>query len=692
MNRIDRFRHWWTLYKLDVLAVGVLLVLAGWPRLFGLGVFLTADEKNWIGRSYEFVRAFKDFRFNEMLQTTHPGVTTLWVVGAAVAATIGFKHIPFASQNLRHFVVPAQLPVALLNTLAVPAMYVLLRKLLPGRLMPFLAAALVALDPFIIGYSRVAHVDALLMSFLWLAALSMLSYANHLYDRRYLVIGSVFSGLAILTKVPAIFIVPFLGLILLLTRPDFIRHRSWLHHRGRDGAAFLLFIAVMVVFIWPALLFVPNPQGNVLTLKRDYVDAALIPHDMTEDYSLNVWHYPAALLARATPVVQFFALILCAILMWELVGSRVRPGFTLAALAGINRRTVWLFLLYIMFFTLMMTLGAKKGDRYILPIWPALDTLAAVGIFAAVSSSKYQVVSKLKHLLVPAVGVAVLLWLAITVYRYHPYEIAYSNPLFSDNLSQELGWGEGLDQVGAWLTANAPEVVVASWYPEELRAYTSARVIHINGHEQNQVQYVVLYHNMFGRSPDHWANNFIDEYYKKREPVFVAHVAGKEFAWVYKKKIFERVVGELVPGAYVRAEVRPQATALAGVEIMGATYSGRARQGTITLGLISQKDGAGIGEWVLPVSELKDTGWTRFLLPIPIDVAGDLSLKISGQGTLAGAAPTIRYTAPAALPSSFIVTHNGEETAQAGDLAVRLIYGRDGRLATDDDTKLLESF
>ena len=692
MNRIDRFRHWWDLHKLDVLAVGFLLVLAGVPRLHGLGSFLTADEKNWIGRSYEFVRAFKDFRFNEMLQTTHPGVTTLWVVGVAVAATIGFKHIPFASQNLRHFVVPAQLPVALLNTLAVPAMYLLLRKLLPGRLMPFLAAALVALDPFIIGYSRVAHVDALLMSFLWLAALSMLCWANLLYDRRYLVIGSVFSGFAILTKVPAIYIVPFLGLILLLTRPDFIRHRSWLHHRGRDVAAWLLLIVVMVVFIWPALLFVPNPQGNVLTLKRDYVDAALIPHDMTENYSLNAWHYPAALLVRVNPGVQFFVLVLCVILLWELVGSRVRPGLQLAALTGINRRTIWLILLYIIFFILMMTLGAKKGDRYILPVWPALDTLAAVGVFAAVSSSKYQVVSKLKYLLVPAVGAAVLLWLAITVYRYHPYEIAYSNPLFPDNLSQELGWGEGLDQVGAWLTANAPDAVVASWYPQELTAYTSARVIHINGHEQNQVQYVVLYHNMFGRSPDHYANDFIDEYFKKREPVFVAHVAGKEFAWVYEKKVFERVVGELVPVAHVRSEVKPQAIPLAGVEIMGATYSGRARQGIIKLSLTSQEDGAVIGEWVLPVQELKDTGWTRFLLPMPVDVADDLYVKISAQGTVAGAAPTVRYSTRASNPSPVFVTHNGSEAIVAGNLAVRLIYGRDGRLATDDDTKLLKNF
>ncbi|MBI3251687.1 MAG: hypothetical protein HYZ62_02115 [Candidatus Andersenbacteria bacterium] len=436
----------------------------------------------------------------------------------------------------------------------------------------------------------------------------------------------------------------------------------------------------------------PNPQGNVLTLKRDYVDAALIPHDMTENYSLNVWHYPAALLARATPPVQFFALVACLALLWELAGSRGLHGYRLEALGRMNRRTLWLFLLYIIFFILMMTIGAKKGDRYILPVWPALDTLAACGLFAAVSSIKYQAVGKLKYLLAPAVGAGVLLWLAITVSRYHPYEISYSNPLFPDNLSQELGWGEGLDQVGAWLTAHAPEAVVASWYPEELRAYTSARVIHINGHEQNQVRYVVLYHNMFGRSADHYANDFIDEYYKKKEPVFVAHVAGKEFAWVYEKKTFERVVGELISGVHVGMQKKLQATPLAGVEIMGATYSGRAQLGVIKLSLLSRKDGVIIGEWALPVQELKDTGWTRFLLATPADIAGSVYVTISAQGTRAGAAPTIRYTRRAAAVSAFEFMENGQETNLPGTVAARLIYGRNGNLATDDDAKLLKNF
>src|SRR3990167_9396247 len=67
-------------------------------------------------------------------------------------------------------------------------------------------------------------------------------------------------------------------------------------------------------------------------------------------------------------------------------------------------------------------------------------------------------------------------------------------------------------------------ITTASWYPEELDVYTNGPVAHINSHLQNQVRFVVLYRNMFGREPSHYANDFIDEYYKKMEPVFVVKV------------------------------------------------------------------------------------------------------------------------------------------------------------------------
>lgn len=676
---------WWQKQKVDIILLVVLFVVAAVPRLWGLGTFLTADEKNWIGRSYEFVRAFKDFRFNDMLQTTHPGVITLWVAGVAVIGTVLTRHIPFSSQTLQHFVWSSQAGVALVNALAVPAMYFLFKKLLPGRTLPFVAALFVALDPFVIGYSRVAHVDALLMSFLTVTILSLIIWGKTGFNRHWLVISAVLFGVALLSKVPAIFSLPYLLLVVLVFHTKGVFQRQFMKARSRDLLEWLMVAGLLFVIVWPAILFVPNPQGNVLTLKRDIVSAAQTPHNTTEEYTLNPWHYPTALLARTTPVTLVFSLAAVAFL---LAGLFTRKDF----LPTVDSRVPWLLVGYVFFFVVMMTLGAKKGDRYILPVWPAIDMLAALGVWGIASRLKFA--GNLSRAFL-WVGGAVAAWLLMTVAWYHPYEIAYSNPLFADNLSQELGWGEGLEQVAGWLDEHSPNAIVASWYPEELGAFTTARVAHINAHEQNQVQFVVLYKNMFGRAADHPANNFIDEYFKKREPVFVAQVAGKEFAWVYAKPVYERVVGELTPDVAVGQEVAVTHEHMAAVEVFAATYSGKATAGEMIVTLKDGLSGATLYSWVVPVTSLNDAGWTRFLLPADLELAGrKVVVEVTGRGTSTGNAPTVRYAGRHDyIPGDYLLSRVGWLAAndqKSGDLAVRLRYRVGTDLATDEESRLFE--
>jgi len=130
---LKRLRKWIFNNRWEIAIVVGLFIVAAVPRMMDLGVFLTADEKNWIGRSFEFVRAFKDWRFNDMLQTTHPGVITMWLAGVSVTIKMLTSHIPFSFQNLVNFVAAAQFPIALVNSLAVPAIYLFLRKLFSRR-------------------------------------------------------------------------------------------------------------------------------------------------------------------------------------------------------------------------------------------------------------------------------------------------------------------------------------------------------------------------------------------------------------------------------------------------------------------------------------------------------------------------------------------------------------------------------
>lgn len=626
----------WAEYQRDILWAAVIFVVAAIPRLLDLGIFLTADEKNWMMRSYEFVRAFKDGRFNDMLQTTHPGVTVLWLTGMVIYATMFLKHTLFTNENLPAFIYSTQFAVALLNTALVPVLYLLLRRLFQNRTISVTAAALIALNPWLIGYSRVVHIDAVVTGFMLAAALSLLIWAKEEYPRRWLFIAAILSALAALSKAPAVFLVPYFWLVVLVFGTN-----GW-KKRLLDFVVWLLIIAVLFIAAWPAMVWVPDITGNALVLKRDYVVATTTPHDISESFSTNLWHYPATLLTRTEPLVLALSVVLVGWVGWKTWRRRE------------DNRLSGLLVAYVFFFIVMMTLGAKKGDRYILPAAPVMDIVAVLGLQALLRGRKFVIAASI-----------LVLVSAGTVIYYHPYALAYSNPLFPNNLSQELGWGEGLEQVGVWLNQQPGKNKAASWYPDELGYFTNADVVHINAHEQPAVRYIVLYHNMFGRPVEHPANNFIDEYYKKWKPVFVAHVAQKEYAWVYEKPVFDHVAGELAPGKIVSQTISVRAPRLAGLEVLAATYSGRAKQGELVVSV------PGLHEWRVPVSTVNDTGWTRLLLPTPVEMAGlELRVNVSAVGTVIGNAPTIR-------------------SGRAG-LAIRQLFSVNGEIAHEYETKLLE--
>ncbi len=147
------------------------------PRALDLGVFLNIDEINhWIGRADTFLLALRTGDFGATAISKHPGVTTMWLGAAgitlreqmAVWGLLQNDPFPVVLTLLR-------LPAALAHTLAILLGYHLLRRLLPA-LTAALAATLWAVDPLMIAYSRMLHVDAPAGSFATLSLLAACVY------------------------------------------------------------------------------------------------------------------------------------------------------------------------------------------------------------------------------------------------------------------------------------------------------------------------------------------------------------------------------------------------------------------------------------------------------------------------------------------------------------------------------------
>jgi hypothetical protein len=196
-------------------------------------------------------------------------------------------------------------------------------------------------------------------------------------------------------------------------------------------------------------------------------------------------------------------------------------------------------------------MSAKKIDRYILPILPALGVLAGLGWYLALQAIR----DKLKAIiLVPndfrlsgallVVPIGLLQAWPLLAAGAHPLS-AY-NPLFGGTRAAQqaiqVGWGESLDVVGDYLKRqpNADRLVTAIWYPlyVNFQAHAPGRVVNIsfgikrevlNQRLLNQADFYVDYIHARQRG-------FTPRILRDRLPDFVASINGIEYARVYRLK------------------------------------------------------------------------------------------------------------------------------------------------------------
>jgi hypothetical protein len=324
----------------------------------------------------------------------------------------------------------------------------------------FVAGCLLALDPFHITHSNMIHLDALLAGFMLLSALFLIGY---LQERAwgYLVSSGVFGGLALLTKSPALFLVPYTGLIVVV---DFLTGEqppavaaAWPAVRMRLWRVFRslmiwgLVAASVFCLLWPAMWVEPLKTLSTM-MERGALRHAEQTHPFPQFFlgqnvrDPGLLYYPASLVWKTTLIT----LPGLALAIWSLA----RGGH------GRDRRPQWYLLIYTGAFLVQMSLGAKRLSRYILPAFLSVDVLAAWGV-VQVADAGGALLGKLKNVqtsrVAPAAIVAVTLLLqAVAVMRHHPYYGTHYNSLLGGSgVAQyvfQLGdQGEGLDLAAQYL-------------------------------------------------------------------------------------------------------------------------------------------------------------------------------------------------------------------------------------------------
>ncbi len=548
----------------------LIFIIAFLPRFLNLGQFLTADEFLWVDRARNFLAGMTDPTYQCTtyipdrefthglectLRTGHPGVTTMWsgVLGFIArwlwqgCPTSLHDYVVAVSTNPldASFIVWERFGVILITSLSIVVMYGLIDRLFGSRI-ALLAALLLALNPFHIALSRVIHHDALSTSFMTLSVLCALIYWGESSTKKWLILSGISAGLAFLSKLPSLFLGPMIALIgfwftterLRRTLPQTAKMFLGAYfHLLLEGLLWLAVAVVIFVMLWPSMWVIPKETLEVLFFigskysMEGHAKGNFFWGEVFNDPGM--FFYPVTWLYRTSPLVM---LGLVSTLIFSFKRSKVGQTSVCPA-TKLDKITSYLILilLFILGYSLMMTVVAKKQERYLLPIYPWLDLIAAIGLVALEKfihgKNKFpRFMLKFSLLIVLING-----YFVVTTY---PYYLTYYNPLFggikgaAQNIT--LGWGEGMDLAAAYLNEQGPPYPrVSSWYQSTFAPYYRGESLSYSKEKGKALagDDVIFYLNQVQR---HYPDDNFFAYFKSRsKPIKVISLQGVDFVWIY---------------------------------------------------------------------------------------------------------------------------------------------------------------
>ncbi len=556
------------------LLAALLFALAFIPRL----IEPISRAGLWHRRSLGFYDALAVGNWFGTYKQHHPGVTTMWLSGGSINLVNAIKGASadtlyrFGPENTFWGVAP----LALVAALAIVWAMRLLEGLFDRRT-AIVAGFLLAIDPTYLAYSKVLHVDGLLTTFMFLSVLLLLRYVQSPRLPTLLLAGGVI-GLSLLTKSPSLLLLPFAALAVAYAhyrelacppctpvptedtpgstvtgeQPSPDREPSagqgrarllrWLSRTSLRGAALLLVVFATVFALFPALWVdairvaglvyhhvahhVENPHPNPI-----FYAGGLTARDPGFGY------YLATLLFRSTFLTLSMGIVGAAIGLVAVVRRRLP-----------ERQALWGLVLFGLLFSVEMGVSGKKSQRYILPLFPLLDVLAAVGLVRTVTWATQIIKDEYRQKASIALIAFPILVQASIVLPYHPHYGLHANRLLGGP-QVAMGWinlqrqAEGMELAGRFLAglpeaAGTPVAVfgIATKLPfkREYRGRVQKTVRRLSraGYRVYTLT-SLLRGRLQGEEKKFWLRD------RERKPFWAFERDGLTYAWIHKREADE---------------------------------------------------------------------------------------------------------------------------------------------------------
>lgn len=481
-------------------------------RATDLGTGLTNDEVLWIERAPSFIDAILSHQWNETYKVPHPGVVTMWLSGIFIKT--------FQPNDFHSMLSIARAPTVIVSSLSILLIFYLM-KILFNTQIALLSATLIALDPFFLAHSRLIHLDAMLTTLMLLCLLSLMAFLKKPGALLLIMVGTLL-GSAILTKLPAIFLIAFIPPTILFLSNDkiYIKYLFYIY----------FIAAVTFILFWPSMWVSPiDTLSKMLFDQQSGLEVVVKnPHGsgffwgMIDDGNHGPLFYPVSFLMMTTPMTMLFLPIFFGFFIKNLCKS---------GLDDFNKKLI-VIILYVILFTAQMALSLKSFPRYILPVFPMVDIMAAIGLYFLFK--KY--INK-NLVLYSLLGGLIIAQLSLLI-PISPYFLSYTNPIAFGGPSHAtdmilMGWGEGNDLAANYLNQkpDAQNLTVAVDY-NGFAQYFMGKTIPMDGTLSviENADYIVFYISALQRN---W-NKDVLEYFRNETPEKIIEWNGIDYCHIYK--------------------------------------------------------------------------------------------------------------------------------------------------------------
>jgi hypothetical protein len=513
----------------------------------------------WYLRSAHFIEAVLSGDWVNTVYSEHPGVTLMWPVGiglklywalsgitpAAHTVPPDFEPIHFFGPVPRAEITAALIPLALLIALGVVGAYLMLRRLF-DETTSRVAGLLLALSPYYLAQSKILHLDATMATLMLLSALALLVYRRE-RRTRWVLLSGVLGGLALLVKIPALFLLPFTGLVLLV---DSVHNPQAATYNTRYVLRHLVFplsvwclAAVGTYFaFWPVMWV--EPGRGLAAVRWGITRHAATAHDSPTLFMGQVMRddpgplfYAVSLLFR-TGEIELTFLVVAAVLGITYL-SRRRP----VSSESRDQKTcvpIDLLLLggYAILYLAQMSLGAKKMPRYILPALLVIDVLAAAGVVAWARS----LAGEQHRLGLALMALPVLIQATLSLGRHPHYGTALNwlagGPPAASRAILIGEEGEGYAELAEYLNArrDAGTLTVAAQLKHVFSQTFHGITVEMDenqGMTPTVVDYLAFHRNYIARDYKIGQWGRLWERYAPRTPEREVQFDGLPYAWLY---------------------------------------------------------------------------------------------------------------------------------------------------------------